>query len=61
MNSTVNLRKSEDNLQIRSEDDLKHLIFLPPDLGNAEITVLSSCVTTLAYVVLGTELRLCVC
>lgn len=61
MNSTVNLRKSEDNLQIRSEDDLKHLIFLPPDFGNAEITVLSSCVTTLDYVVLGTELRLCVC
>lgn len=57
----MNLRKSEDNLQIRSEDDLKHLIFLPPDLINAEITVLSSCVTTLAYVVLGTELRLCVC
>lgn len=61
MNSIVYLRKSEDNLQTHSEGDLEHLIFLPPDLTNAEITVLSSCITTLAYVVLGTELRLCVC
>lgn len=55
MNSIVHLRKSENNLQIRSEDELEHLIFLPPDFSNAEITVLCSCITTLAYVVLGTE------